>query len=136
MDSFWDYVWYMILIFAFVAYLIVLFQILVDLFRDHEVSGIAKAGWVIALVVFPYVTALVYLVARGRGMALRTQQARVEAEHDAEQYIRRIAGKSPAQNIADAKALHDSGVITTEEFERLKAMALGQTVPTANSTSA
>ncbi|MBF6338845.1 PLDc N-terminal domain-containing protein [Nocardia abscessus] len=125
MDSFWDYVWYTILVFAFVAYLIVLFQILVDLFRDHAVSGVAKAVWVIALVVFPYLTALVYLIVRGRGMALRGQRAQAEAKLATDHYIQQVAGKSPAENIADAKALRDSGVITDVEFEQLKAQALG-----------
>ncbi|MCP2314679.1 Phospholipase_D-nuclease N-terminal [Nocardia amikacinitolerans] len=132
MDSFWDYVWYTILVFAFVAYLIVLFQILVDLFRDHTVSGIAKAVWVIALVVLPYLTALVYLIVRGRGMALRAQQAQAEAKQATDQYIRQVAGKSPAESIADAKALRDSGVITDAEFEQLKAQALGGTVSAPN----
>ncbi|MBF6195690.1 SHOCT domain-containing protein [Nocardia implantans] len=124
MDSFWDYVWYTILVFAFVAYLIVLFQILVDLFRDHSVSGVAKALWVIALVVFPYLAALVYLIVRGRGMALRAQRAQAEAKEATDQYIREVAGKSPAESIADAKALLDSGAITVAEFEQLKAHAL------------
>ncbi|MGQ4601053.1 SHOCT domain-containing protein [Nocardia sp. R6R-6] len=132
MNTFWDYLWYTILVFAFVAYLIVLFQIIVDLFRDHSVSGVAKAVWVIALVVLPYLTAVVYLIARGRGMALRTQQAQAEAKQATDQYIRQVAGKSPAENIADAKALRDSGVITDVEFEQLKAQALGQPVSAHN----
>ncbi|MCP2276159.1 Phospholipase_D-nuclease N-terminal [Nocardia amikacinitolerans] len=132
MDSFWDYVWYTILVFAFVAYLIVLFQILVDLFRDHTTSGIAKAVWVIALIFLPYLSALVYLIVRGRGMALRAQQAQAEAKQATDQYIRQVAGKSPAESIADAKALRDSGVITDAEFEQLKAQALGGTVSAPN----
>lgn len=126
MDSFWDYVWYTIIVFAFVAYLIVLFQILVDLFRDHTVSGFAKALWVIGLVVLPYLTAFVYLIARGRGMAERSMRAQQETRQATDEYIRQVAGKSPAEQIADAKALYDSGVITQAEFEQLKATALGQ----------
>lgn len=126
MDSFWDYVWYTVVVFAFVAYLIVLFQIIVDLFRDHSVSGWVKAMWVIGLVLLPYLTALVYLIARGRGMALRAQQAQAEAKQATDEYIRTVAvGKSPAQQIADAKALLDSGAITPTEYEHLKAQALG-----------
>ncbi|WP_016691325.1 SHOCT domain-containing protein [Rhodococcus rhodochrous] len=126
MDSFWDYVWYTVVVFAFVAYLIVLFQIIVDLFRDHSVSGWVKAVWVIGLVLLPYLTALVYLIVRGRGMALRAQQAQAEAKQATDEYIRTVAvGKSPAQQIADAKALLDSGAITPAEFEHLKAQALG-----------
>ena len=126
MDSFWDYVWYTVVVFAFVAYLIVLFQIIVDLFRDHSVSGWVKAMWVIGLVILPYLTALVYLIARGRGMALRAQQAQAEAKQATDEYIRTVAvGKSPAEQIADAKALLDSGAITPTEYEHLKAQALG-----------
>ncbi|KOS56110.1 MULTISPECIES: SHOCT domain-containing protein [Rhodococcus] len=127
MDSFWDYVWYTVVVFAFVAYLIVLFQILVDLFRDHTVSGFAKAVWVVVLVLFPYISALVYLIVRGRGMALRAQQAQAEAKQATDEYIRNVAaGKSPAEQIADAKALLDAGAITAAEFEHLKAQALGR----------
>jgi ABC-type multidrug transport system fused ATPase/permease subunit len=126
MDSFWDYVWYTVVVFAFVAYLIVLFQIIVDLFRDHSVSGWVKAIWVIGLVVLPYLTALVYLIARGRGMAVRAQRAQAEAKQATDEYIRTVAvGKSPAEQIADAKALLDSGAITPTEYEHLKAQALG-----------
>ncbi|QDC12789.1 SHOCT domain-containing protein [Rhodococcus ruber] len=127
MDSFWDYVWYTIIVFAFVAYLIVLFQILVDLFRDHTVSGFAKTLWVIGLVLLPYLTAFVYLIARGRGMAERSMRAQQETKQATDEYIRQVAGKSPAEHIADAKALYDSGVITEAEFEQLKATALGRT---------
>lgn len=127
MDSFWDYVWYTIVVFAFVAYLIVLFQIVVDLFRDHELSGWVKALWLIVLVLFPYLSAFVYLIARGRGMALRAQAAQAEAKQATDQYIRQVAGKSPAESISDAKALLDSGVITEAELQQLKAHALGQT---------
>ncbi|MCC3317625.1 SHOCT domain-containing protein [Nocardia africana] len=125
MDTFWDYVWYTILVFAFVAYLIILFQILTDLFRDHTTSGVAKAAWVICLVIFPYITALVYLIARGKGMAVRSEHAHAEAKQAADDYIRQVAGKSPAEQIADAKALYDAGTIDASEFDQLKARALG-----------
>ena len=127
MDSFWDYVWYTVVVFAFVAYLIVLFQILVDLFRDHTVSGWAKAAWLIVLVLFPYLSALVYLIVRGKGMAVRARAAQSEAKQATDEYIRQVAGKSPAEHISDAKALLDSGVITDAEFQQLKAHALGLT---------
>src|SRR5690348_18506996 len=125
MDTFWDYVWYTILVFAFVAYLIILFQILADLFRDHTVSGIAKAAWVIALVIFPYITALVYLIARGKGMAVRSQHAHVQAKQAADDYIRPVAGKSAAEQIADAKALSAAGPVDAAEFGQLKRRPLG-----------
>ncbi|WP_245673635.1 SHOCT domain-containing protein [Nocardia lijiangensis] len=130
MDSFWDLLWYTIIVFAFVAYLIVLFQILVDLFRDHTVSGFGKTLWVIALILLPYISAFIYLIVRGRGMAERSRQMQLEAKQSTDEYIRQVAGKSPAEQITEAKSLQDSGVITAEEFEQLKARALGQS-PTA-----
>ncbi|MCV7319198.1 SHOCT domain-containing protein [Mycolicibacterium confluentis] len=102
-----------------------MFNIIVDLFwRDHKTSGWLKAVWVIFLVVFPYLTAFVYLITRGRGMALRAQRAASEAQLETEKYIRTAAGRSPAQEIADAKELLDAGTISQDEFNSLKAKAL------------
>ncbi|ONM48821.1 SHOCT domain-containing protein [Nocardia donostiensis] len=131
-DSFWDLLWYTIVVFAFVAYLVVLFQILVDLFRDHSLSGFAKVLWIVGLVVLPYLTAFGYLIARGRSMAERAQAARRDDQRAAEEYIRQVAGKSPAAQITDAKALQDSGAITDAEFEQLKANALAGNVSQRN----
>ena len=66
--SFWDVVWIIFISFAFVAYLMVMFSILGDLFRDRDTSGFAKAVWVIALIFLPLLTSLVYLIVRGKGM--------------------------------------------------------------------
>ncbi|ANI42441.1 SHOCT domain-containing protein [Mycolicibacterium vaccae] len=124
-DSFWDYFWSLLVIFAFIAYLMILFNILVDLFwRDHTTSGWVKALWVVFLIVFPYLTALVYLIARGKGMAERAREQALEAKQQTDAYIRQAAGRSPAQEIADAKALLDAGAIDQREFESLKAKAL------------
>lgn len=126
LDSLSGLVWYSIVVFAFIAYLIILFNILADLFwRDHQTSGWVKAVWVFFLIVLPYLTALVYLIARGGGMAERARAAAIAAKSEADAYIREAAGRSPAQEIADAKALLDSGGITPAEFDTLKAKALG-----------
>jgi predicted ferric reductase len=124
MSNFWDLVWLLVSTFVFVAYLLVLFHIVVDLFRDTELGGFAKALWVIGLIFVPVLTSLVYLVARGSGMAKRQQAALQKAKAQTDSYIREVAGKSPAEQIADAKALLDSGTITADEFARLKAKAL------------
>ncbi|HEY5853407.1 MAG TPA: SHOCT domain-containing protein [Aldersonia sp.] len=124
-DSFWDFIWYTLVIFAFVAYLMLLFMILTDLFRDHKLSGWWKAVWIVFLFIFPWLTALVYLIARGSGMSRRTIDAQQAAKADADAYIQSVAGKSPADQIADAKALLDSGTITQGEFDALKSKALG-----------
>lgn len=124
-DSFWDYLWSAVVIFAFIAYLMILFNILADLFwRDHKTSGWVKAVWVIFLIVLPYLTALVYLIARGGGMAERAREQALQAKKETDDYIRSAAGRSPAQEIADAKALLDSGAISQTEFEALKTKAL------------
>ncbi|WP_137725521.1 SHOCT domain-containing protein [Prescottella subtropica] len=124
MDSFWDFFWLILVSFAFVAYLMLLFSIITDLFRDHQTSGWAKAIWVVFLIVFPFLTALVYLIARGDGMAKRSVRAAHEVQSAQEQYIRQVAGKSGPEQIADAKALLDAGTISQAEFDALKAKAL------------
>ncbi|ACY19942.1 conserved hypothetical protein [Gordonia bronchialis DSM 43247] len=123
-DSFWDFIWYTIVIFAFVAYLIVLWHIIADLFRDKAASGWAKAVWVIFLIIFPYLTAIVYLLAKGKGMAERQREAYADAKQASDEYIKSVAGSTPAQQISEAKSLLDSGAITQDEFDALKAKAL------------
>ena len=123
--STWDFLWHFLIIFAWIAYLLVLFQILVDLlWRDHETRGFTKALWVIGLIFIPWLTALIYVIARGKGMTLRAQRAVAEAKVDQDNYIKKVAGHSPAQQIADAKALLDNGTISQPEFDALKAKAL------------
>ena len=123
--STWDFLWHFLIIFGWIAYLLVLFQILTDLFwRDHETSGWVKAIWVVVLIVFPWLGALVYLLARGKGMAERARAAAVAAKQQTDDYIKEAAGRSPAQEIADAKGLLEAGTISQAEFDSLKAKAL------------
>ena len=82
MDSFWDFFWFTLSFFLLMAYLVVLFQILTDLFRDKDVSGGMKAVWVFFLIFFPIITSLVYLIARGKGMAERNVAAMQAAQAD------------------------------------------------------
>jgi hypothetical protein len=122
--DFWDFFWLMVYSFFFVAYLLVLFQVVADLFRDKELSGWWKALWMIFLVFLPVITAFVYLIARGRGMARRQSEVVTQARSETESYIREVATASPADQIASAKSLLDNGTITPAEFERLKSKAL------------
>jgi hypothetical protein len=124
MSNFWDTVLLMVSTFFFIAYLIVLFQVVVDLFRDSEMGGGSKVIWLIGLIFLPVLTALIYILARGRGMAGRQRAAMRSAKADTDAYIREVAAKSPADQIADAKKLLDAGTISSEEFARLKAKAL------------
>lgn len=122
--SFWDLIWWFLWAFVFVAYLFTLFAIISDLFRDHALNGWLKAVWIFFLVFAPVLTALVYLIARGGGMARRSS-AQAQAVHQAQSdYVRHLAGTSPADEIAKAKALLDAGTITPAEYEALKAKAL------------
>jgi ABC-type multidrug transport system fused ATPase/permease subunit len=124
MSYFWDVVMLLVSTFIMVTYLIVLFQIVVDLFRDTGLGGGSKVLWVIGLLFVPIVTALIYLIARGNGMAERQRSALQRAASDTEAYIRGVAAKSPADQIAGAKALLDAGTISQDEFAKLKAKAL------------
>jgi hypothetical protein len=123
-ENFGEIFWWFLWIFAFTAYLVVLFQIIGDLFRDHELSGWWKAIWILFLIFVPFLTALIYLIARGRGMASRNMEAMATAKRDTDTYIRDVAGASPSEEISKAKALLDSGVITQTEYEALKSRAL------------
>jgi predicted ferric reductase len=123
--NFGDFFWLLIWTFVFVMYLMILFQIIGDLFRDRDLSGWWKALWVIALIIFPFLTALIYLIARGRGMAERQAGEVRKAQEATDDYIQQVAGRSnPAEQIATAKNLLDQGTITQNEFDQLKAAAL------------
>ena len=123
--NFGDFFWLLIWTFVFVMYLMILFQIIGDLFRDRDLSGWWKALWVIALIIFPFLTALIYLIARGRGMAERQAGEVRKAQAATDDYIQQVAGRSnPAEQIATAKNLLDQGTITQIEFDQLKAAAL------------
>ena len=124
MSGFWDVVLLLLSTFVFVAYLFILFHIVVDLFRDTQMGGGAKTLWIIGLVFLPILTALIYVLFRGPGIAERQRDAVRQAKADADSYIRQVAGKSPAEQIADAKSLLDAGTINTDEYGRLKAKAL------------
>ena len=124
MSNFWDMILLILSTFVSVAYLLVLFQIVVDLFRDPDLGGGSKAIWIIALVFVPLFTALLYVITRGRGMAERQRGAVQKARAETDAYVREVAGSTPADQIARAKGLLDAGTISPDEFARLKAKAL------------
>src|SRR5918994_7377582 len=123
--SFWDFFWLVIWTYVILAYLMLLFHIIGDVFRDRDLGGFAKALWVVFLIVAPFLSALIYLIARGRGMAERQAGAVRKAQAETEQYIQSVAGApNSADQIASAKALLDDGTITQVEYEQLKVKAL------------
>ncbi len=111
-------------IFFFVIWIWILITILTDLFRDHELSGWAKAAWVLFLVFIPFITALIYLIARGEGMRDRTIKAQAEAKQHMDAYIREQAHASPADELHKLNDLKEKGAISAEEFEKAKAKLL------------
>ena len=126
MEQFWNFMWLFFWSFAFIAYLFALFAVISDIFRDHELSGWLKAVWIIFLVFVPFLTVLVYLIARGRSMAERQARSAQQAEAATTDYIRSVAKASPSQEIAKAKELLDAGTLTQAEFDAVKAKALSQ----------
>lgn len=124
--DFWDFFWLMVWWFFFVMYLVLLFQIIGDIFRDRSLGGFAKAIWILALFVVPFLSALIYLIARGNGMAERRMVQAADSQAAVDDYIRNVAGATPSASaeITQAKALLDSGAIDQNEYNALKAKAL------------
>jgi hypothetical protein len=123
--SFWEFVWFIFITWAFVAYLMVMFRIIGDIFRDRDMSGWAKAIWCLALVVVPFITALVYLGTRGAAMAERSARAAAMQRQQQDAYIREVAGQTtPTDQIAQARAMFDAGAISQSEYDALKTKAL------------
>jgi Short C-terminal domain/Phospholipase_D-nuclease N-terminal len=120
---FLDVLWTMILFFAWVAWLWILFTVFADLFRRDDIGGWGKAAWIVFVIVLPFLGVLIYLIAQHDGMRQRTMR-RAEAQKTAfDQYVRETAGGSAAE-IARAKELLDAGTISQSEFDAIKAKAL------------
>lgn len=113
--------------FLFFAWIMCLFWIFGDIFRSRDLGGGAKTFWVIFVILIPWLGILVYLIARGKGMHERQLEQMKEVQKAQAEYIKSVAGGSagnPADQIASAKSLLDSGAINQAEFDRLKAKAL------------
>jgi ABC-type multidrug transport system fused ATPase/permease subunit len=113
-------------VFLFAAWLMILFTIIGDLFRDHQLSGWAKAAWVIFLIFVPFLGALIYLIARGDGMRERALQQQQQAQQELNTYIRQTADSgSAADELTKLAKLHDDKKISDEEYEKAKAKIVG-----------
>jgi predicted PurR-regulated permease PerM len=123
-DIFWSMLWFFFLF----IWIVILFHILTDLFRDHTLSGGMKTLWVLFLVFLPFLAVLIYVISRGKGMAERTAARQQQAQDQFEGYVRSVATNdataTPADQITQAKQLLDAGTIDQAEFDRLKAKAL------------
>jgi hypothetical protein len=124
--SFWDVLLWSLMFFIWIAALSIWFRCLFDLFSDHTLSGWGKAGWSLVLIFLWFFGALIYLIARGKSMSERQISRMQTAQADQEKYIQQVAASSasPAEQITSAKSLLDSGAITQQEFDAMKAKAL------------
>ncbi len=121
---FMDVLWSMIIFFFWVIWIWIVITVLVDIFRRHDISGWAKAAWVIFVVILPWLGVLIYLIAQHDGMRERSIKQAQGQQQAFDDYVRETAGGGAAADIAKAKELLDTGAITQAEFEALKAKAL------------
>ena len=121
---FMDVLWSMIIFFFWVIWIWIVITVLMDVFRRHDIGGWAKAAWVIFVVVLPWLGVLIYLIVEHDGMRDRSMKQVQAQQREFDEYVRDAAGGGSAAEIAQAKQLLDSGTITQDEFERIKAKAL------------
>jgi Short C-terminal domain/Phospholipase_D-nuclease N-terminal len=120
---FLDVLWTMLIFFAWVIWFFILIRVLTDVFRRHDLSGFAKVGWTLFVIVLPFLGVFIYLIAHSGDMAQRDVSQAQAAQSQFDDYVRETAGGSAAQ-IEKAKQLLDSGAISQAEFEQIKAKAL------------
>ncbi|MDP9983749.1 putative membrane protein [Pseudarthrobacter oxydans] len=123
-ENFWDIFWWFICVYAFFAFLFALFAIIGDIFRDKELNGWLKAVWIVFLAFVPFLSVLVYLIARGKGMTERMMERSRKHQEASDAYIRQVAAASPTDEISKAKALLDAGTISPDEYEKIKSSVL------------
>ena len=122
-----DVLWTMLIFFLFIAWIWVLISVIADIFRSKDLGGFAKALWVIFVILIPWLGVLVYLIARGDSMAQRSMDDAAAAEQARRAYIQEAAGTSgsTADELAKLANLKESGVISDEEYAKLRAKAIG-----------
>lgn len=120
-----DFLWSLLVLFFMVVYFVILFQVVVDLFRRRDISGWKKTAWVLFLIFLPFLGLFVYLIANSDGMAERNVHAAQQSQDQFDSYVKQVAvSGGAADQIAKAKELLDAGTITQEEFDAIKAKAL------------
>jgi hypothetical protein len=124
-ETFWQVIWTIFIFFLWVIWIWLLITVFIDIFRNHESSGWAKAGWSVFIILLPFLGVFIYLIAEGGDMAKRSQKEAQAAQGDFDSYVKSVAAQTdPAEQIAKAKQLLDSGAITQAEYDALKAKAL------------
>jgi Short C-terminal domain/Phospholipase_D-nuclease N-terminal len=121
---FMDVLWSMIIFFFWVIWIWIVITVLIDVFRRHDIGGFAKAAWVIFVVILPWLGVLIYLIAEHDGMRERSLKQAQAQQQQFDEYVRDTAAGGSVAEIARAKELLDSGTITQQEFEAIKAKAL------------
>ena len=118
--------WSMLFFFIWIAWIMVLFRVLVDIFRRDDTGGFSKALWTIFVIVAPFLGVFIYLISQGNSMAERAGNDARAQQAQFDSYVQNVAGSGggAAAEIEKAKSLLDSGAITQAEFEKLKAAAL------------
>jgi Phospholipase_D-nuclease N-terminal len=121
-----EFLWSLFVIYFMIIYLIMLFRVIFDVFRDSSLSGVAKAGWLIFILIVPLIALIVYVIVRGPSMAERDRKDVSAAQEAQDEYIRQVAGsgESATEQIARAHQLLTSGAISQQEFDAIKAKAL------------
>ncbi|MFM9134984.1 MAG: hypothetical protein ACKOT0_06050 [bacterium] len=122
--NFGEFLWSLLVIFFMIMYFMILFSVVIDLFRNKHMNGWVKALWILFLIFIPLLSLLIYVIVYGRSMATRQQEAVQDAQAEQAAYIKQVAGTSAAEQIAQAQQLLNSGAITQQEFDSLKAKAL------------
>jgi hypothetical protein len=117
--------WTLLIFFAFIIWLWILFTVFTDIFRRHDTSGFVKVLWIIFIIIIPYFGSFIYLIVEHKGMTERAIEAQKQAQAQVDQYVKSVAGPGdPTEQIAKAKTLLDSGTITQAEFDQIKQKAL------------
>jgi hypothetical protein len=116
--TFGEVLWYLLVAFFMVVYFMMLFRVIIDVFRADDLSGWGRAGWLLFLLVLPLVTLFLYVVARGDAMSQR------EASRRAVPGGTGPTGTDPVTQLAQAHELLESGAITPEEYGTLKMRAM------------
>ena len=121
---FLDLMWTMLIFFIWILWFWLLFTVFADIFRRHDISGWAKAGWTFFVIILPFLGIFIYLISQGKGMGERAQQRAQAQQAQVDNYVRSVATSGPTEEIAKGKELFDSGAITQAEYDQLKARAL------------
>lgn len=122
--SLWEVIWTSFVIFLWISVLLIFINVVIDVFRSDDLSGWGKAGWLIVLMVLPFLGLLIYVVTRGPGMSQRAVRQQLERADSIRAAMGTSAPGDPAAEIARAKELLDAGAIDAQEFATLKARAL------------